>query len=55
MIIISLLLSITPLSLYINQEIENKKYMQDIYGKNKKIKGEYNSNLSIRCRNGIFK
>ena len=33
---------------------EKKKYMKDLYGKNKEIIGDYDKDLSITCNNGIF-
>ena len=42
-----------PILLCISVE-ETKKKMQDLYGENKEITGEYDQSLSVKCKNGIF-
>ena len=50
-VIIMLFIIIIPYSL---SENKNKKRVQNLYGENKEIEGDYDKNLSVECNNGIF-
>ena len=51
---ILILLNIFILSFGENAELKNKEFMQNLYGENKEITGEYDNTLSVECNNGIF-
>jgi len=53
-ILIILLLFIIPLSSCSSQKEKDKNRMQDMYGENKEIIGDYDKDLSVKCHNGIF-
>ena len=52
LIIISIVLLVVLLPR--KKKNKDKGRMQNIYGENKEITGEYDTNLSVTCNNGIF-
>ena len=52
--IISLLIFIVSISFYSSKRENDKERMQNLYGENKEITGDYDKSLSVTCHNGIF-
>lgn len=52
--IISLFIFIDIISFCSSKGESNKERMQNLYGENKEITGDYDKSLSITCNNGIF-